>query len=115
MNYIDIYICAVPTVNRELYLQLASLTTKLLKEHGALKVMESWGDDVPEGKLTSLPMAVKCEPGETVTFSFVMWLSREARDAGMKKFMADPRLETIAMPYDGKRMIFGGFQTIVEA
>lgn len=115
MNYVDIYLCAVPTTNREKYLQLATGTTQMLKEHGALKVIESWGDDVPEGKLTSLPMAVKCEPGEAVTFSCVIWPSRQARDEGMKKFMADPRLAAIDMPYDGKRMIFGGFQTIIEA
>jgi uncharacterized protein YbaA (DUF1428 family) len=115
MNYVDIYVCSVPTANRALYLEHANATTPIFKEHGALKVLECWGDDVPEGKLTSLPMAVKCQPDETVVFSSVAWPSRQARDEGMKKFMIDPRLESISMPFDGKRMIFGGFQTMIEA
>lgn len=115
MNYIDIFVSSVPTANRELYLEHAKATTAIFKSHGALKVLECWGDDVPEGKLTSLPMAVKREANETVVFSSVAWPSRAARDEGMKKFMADPRLESISMPFDGKRVIFGGFQTVVEA
>ena len=114
MNYIDIFVCSVPTANGELYLEHTKATTAIFKAHGALKVLECWGDDVPDGKLTSLPMAVKREANETVVFSSVAWPSREARDEGMKKFMADPSLESISMPFDGKRMIFGGFQTVVE-
>ncbi len=115
MNYIDIFIAAVPTVNRSAYLEHVQATTAMLKDHGALKVTECWGDDIPEGKLTSLPMAVQCSKDETVVFSSVTWPSRQARDDGMKKFMADPRLESVSMPFDGKRLIFGGFQTISEA
>jgi uncharacterized protein YbaA (DUF1428 family) len=115
MSYIDIFVCSVPTANRQVYLAHAQATTPLFKEHGALKVLECWGDDVPDGKLMSLPMAVKCQSDETVVFSSVVWPSRQTRDEGMKKFMADPRLESISMPFDGKRMIFGGFQTLVEA
>lgn len=75
------------------------------------------GDDVPESKLTSFPMAVKCEPGETVVFSWIVWPSREVRDAGMAKVMADPRVQEDSnpMPFDGKRMIYGGFEVVVEA
>lgn len=75
------------------------------------------GDDVPESKLTSFPMAVKCEPGETVVFSWIVWPSREVRDAGMAKVMADPRVQADAnpMPFDGKRMIYGGFEVVVGA
>jgi uncharacterized protein YbaA (DUF1428 family) len=88
-----------------------------LKEHGALTVVECWGDDVPEGKLTSFPMAVKCKPDETVVFSWIIWPSRQARNAGMKKVMSDPRLQpdTNPMPFDGARLIFGGFEMIVSA
>ena len=84
MNYIDIFVCSVPTANGELYLEHTKATTAIFKAHGALKVLECWGDDVPDGKLTSLPMAVKREANETVVFSSVAWPSREARDEGMK-------------------------------
>ncbi len=79
-------------------------------------MVECWGDDVPEGKLTSFPMAVKKEENETVVFSWVVWPSREVRDEGWKNLMADPRMASDAnpMPFDGKRLIYGGFQTILD-
>ena len=88
----------------------------VFKEKGALKVVECWGDDVPGGQVTSLPMAVKCKPDETVVFSWIIWPAREIRDAGMKALMSDPRMQPDKnpMPFDGKRMIFGGFVPIVE-
>jgi uncharacterized protein YbaA (DUF1428 family) len=86
----------------------------LFKECGALKVVECWGDDVPEGKLTSFPMAVKCEENETVVFSWIVWPSREVRDRGNQMAMADPRMQQ-EMPFDGKRLIYGGFEIIVES
>jgi uncharacterized protein YbaA (DUF1428 family) len=81
------------------------------------KLVECWGDDVPEGKLTSFPMAVQRKDDETVVFSWIIWPSREVRDQAMKKVMADPRLQpnTNPMPFDGKRLIYGGFEMIVEA
>jgi uncharacterized protein YbaA (DUF1428 family) len=115
MSYIDMFVCAVPTQNREAYVEHVTTTTALLKSHGALQVMECWGDDVPDGKLTSLPMAVKCKSDETVACSFIVWASRNARDEGMKAFMADPRLAQISMPFDGQRLIFGGFKVVSEA
>jgi uncharacterized protein YbaA (DUF1428 family) len=114
MNYIDGYVLAVPTANREAYIALAETVATIFKELGALRVLESWGDDVPPGKLTSFPMAVKCEPNETVVFSWVEWPNKAARDAGVKKLMEDPRMENLQMPFDGKRMILGGFQSIVD-
>jgi uncharacterized protein YbaA (DUF1428 family) len=89
---------------------------ELFKEHGAVTVVECWGDDVPEGKLTSFPMAVKREADETVVFSWIIWPSKEVRDAAHKKVMADPRMQPDKnpMPFDGKRMIFGGFEVLVE-
>jgi uncharacterized protein YbaA (DUF1428 family) len=115
MSYVDGFVCAVPTANREKYRKHAEAAAVVFKEHGALSVVECWGDDVPEGKLTSFPMAVKRQPDETVVFSWIVWPSRQARDAGMKKVMADPRLQpgTNPMPFDGKRLIFGGFEVIV--
>ena len=116
MTYVDGYVLAVPTAQRAAYRKIAEDAAIVFKEYGALKVVESWGDDVPDGKLTSFPMAVKCEENETVVFSWIIWPSREARDQGNQKVMADPRMQqTGEMPFDGKRMIFGGFQMIVES
>jgi uncharacterized protein YbaA (DUF1428 family) len=114
MAYVDGFVAAVPTSNREAFRAHAADTATILKEHGALKVVECWGDDVPEGEVTSFPMAVKRKPDEAVVFSWILWPSRGARDAGMKKAMEDPRMRR-EMPFDGKRMIFGGFDVIVEA
>jgi uncharacterized protein YbaA (DUF1428 family) len=116
MNYIDGFVAAVPNANREAYRKHAAEAAAVFKEHGALKVVECWGDDVPDGKLTSFPMAVKRQDDETVVFSWVAWPSRQARDDGWKKLMADPRMQPDKnpMPFDGKRLIYGGFQTIIE-
>ena len=115
MNYVDGYVVAVPTANRNTYRQHAENAATVFKENGALAVVECWGDDVPEGKLTSFPMAVQRKEGESVVFSWITWPSRVIRDAGMKKSMADARLKNVDMPFDGKRMIYGGFDVIVNA
>ena len=117
MSYVDGFVLAVPTANREEFARHARDAAAVFKEHGALKVVECWGDDVPEGELTSFPMAVKRKDDETVVFSWIAWPSKAARDEGMKKVMADPRLQPDRnpMPFDGKRMIYGGFEAIVEA
>jgi uncharacterized protein YbaA (DUF1428 family) len=117
MSYIDGFVAAVPTANREAYRKYAEEAAAVFHEHGALKLVECWGDDVPEGKLTSFPLAVKCQPDETVVFSWIVWPSKEVRDAGIQKIMADPRLqpEVNPMPFDGQRMIFGGFEVLVDA
>ena len=117
MSYIDGFVAAVPTANREAYRKYAEEAAAVFREHGALKLVECWGDDVPEGKLTSFPLAVKCQPDETVVFSWIVWPSKEVRDAGIQKIMADPRLqpEVNPMPFDGQRMIFGGFEVLVDA
>jgi uncharacterized protein YbaA (DUF1428 family) len=117
MTYVDGFVAAVPTNNREIYKEHAQAAATVFKEHGALKFVECWGDDVPEGKVTSFPMAVKRKDDETVVFSWIIWPSRNVRDEAMKKVMADPRLkpDVNPMPFDGKRMIYGGFEMIVEA
>jgi uncharacterized protein YbaA (DUF1428 family) len=117
MTYIDGFVAAVPTANRDTYRKHAEKAAVVFKEHGALKLVECWGDDVPDGKLTSFPMAVQKKADETVVFSWIVWPSKQVRDAGMKKVMADPRVQPDAnpMPFDGKRLIFGGFQVLVEA
>jgi uncharacterized protein YbaA (DUF1428 family) len=116
MSYIDGVAAAVPTANRDRYVEHAKWAGAIFKEYGALKQTECWGDDVPDGKLTSFPMAVKCQPGETVVLSWIVWPSRQARDEGWKKIMADPRMQPGAnpMPFDGKRMIFGGFEVVLD-
>jgi len=117
MAYIDGFVAAVPTANRERYRKYAQEAAAVFKQHGALKLVECWGDDVPQGKLTSFPMAVQCKDDETVVFSWITWPSREVRDAGMQKVMADPRLQPDKnpMPFDGKRLIYGGFEVLVDA
>ena len=117
MNYVDGFVAAVPTANRDVYRKHAAIAAGVFKEHGALHVVECWGDDVPDGKLTSFPMAVKRKEDETVVFSWITWPSRQVRDEGMKKSMADPRLQPgqNPMPFDGKRLIYGGFEVLVEA
>lgn len=116
MSYVDGFVLAVPTANKQCYLELAKTVSAIFKEYGALKVVECWGDDVPEGELTSFPMAVKRQPDETVVFAWIVWPSRQARDEGMAKAMADPRMcsDNQTLPFDGKRMIFGGFEVILE-
>ena len=116
MNYVDGFVAAVPTANRDAYRKHAEAAAAVFKEYGALTVVESWGDDVPEGKLTSFSMAVKREAHETVVFSWITWPSRQVRDDAWKKVMADPRLQPDKnpIPFDGKRLIYGGFEMIVN-
>jgi uncharacterized protein YbaA (DUF1428 family) len=114
MTYVEGFVLAVPTANRAAYQKIAEDAVIVYKEYGALKVVECWGDDVPDGKLTSFPMAVKCEENETVVFSWIVWPSREVRDRGNQMVMADPRMQP-EMPFDGKRMIYGGFEILVES
>lgn len=120
MPYVDGFVLAVPTANKEVYKQYAEDAAIIFKEHGALKVVECWGDDVPEGKVTSFPLAVQRQADETVCFAWIVWPSREVRDEGMKKVMADPRSmqpeknPNAEMPFDGKRMIYGGFEMVVD-
>lgn len=116
MKYVDGFVAAVPTANRDKYLSHAQAGAAVFKEYGALEVVECWGDDVPEGKLTSFPMAVQRKEDETVIFSWVVWPSRAARDEAWKKLMADPRMDPKSnpMPYDGKRLIYGGFEMMLN-
>ncbi len=117
MAYVDGFVCAVPTANKEQYIAHAKLAAGVFKDNGALQVVECWGDDVPEGKLTSFTLAVQRKDDETVVFSWITWPSKAVRDQGWEKAMQDPRIssETNPMPFDGKRLIYGGFERIVEA
>ncbi|MCA8880448.1 MAG: DUF1428 domain-containing protein [Rhodobacteraceae bacterium] len=115
MAYVDGFLLAVPDENRAAYLRLAETAAEVFRDHGALRLVECWGNDVPEGHVTSFPMAVKRAPGETVVFAWIEWPSKEVRDAAHPKVMADPRLDGQGeIPFDGKRMIFGGFEVLLD-
>jgi uncharacterized protein YbaA (DUF1428 family) len=115
MSYVDGYLIAVPRANKDAYLRLAVEMAALFREHGALRVVECWGDDVPHGKQTDFYRAVAAKDDEVVCFSWIEWPSKAARDVGSKKAMSDPRMKMSgAAPFDGKRMIFGGFQPMLD-
>lgn len=115
MTYVDGFVASVPTLKRTEFLEHAQAMGKVFKENGAISVIDCWGDDVPQGKLTSFPMAVQCKEDETVVFSWITWPSREVRNEAWNKVMADPRIQSAGTPpFDGKRMIFGGFELISE-
>jgi len=116
MTYVDGFVAAVPNANKTRYLKHAREAAVVFKEYGALKMVECWGDDVPEGEVTSFPMAVKCQADETVIFSWVVWPSRQVRDQAMPRIMEDARLQPDVnpMPFDGKRLIYGGFEVVVD-
>ncbi|NLR96653.1 DUF1428 family protein [Rhizobium sp. P38BS-XIX] len=117
MSYVDGFIVAVPKAKLDAYQALARKACEVWMEHGALSYVEAVGDDVPYGELTSFPRAVQATEDEVVVFAWITYESRESRDDIVKKVMADPRLDGSMedMPFDGKRMIYGGFSMIVEA
>ncbi len=118
MPYVDGFLVPVPTKNLPDYWKVARLANKVWREHGALEYFECLADDVKPGKWTSFPQAVKLEPDETVIFSWIVYKSRRDRDRVNKLVMADPRMKAMAaksMPFDGKRMIWGGFKQVVAS
>jgi uncharacterized protein YbaA (DUF1428 family) len=117
MTYVDGFLIPVPEANKELYREMATFAAPIFIEHGALHVVETWGEDVMRGKTTDFFMAVKAEENENVVFSWIVWPSKEARDAGNKAAMEDERFaEWMGKDvFDSKRMIFSGFTTIVDA
>ena len=112
MAYVDGFVIPVPKDKLDDYKALARLCAQVWKEHGALASVECTGDDVPYGTLTSFPRSVQAGDDETVVFSWIVYESRASRDAVMEKVMADPRMKAVMenSPFDGKRMIFGGFE-----
>ena len=114
MTYVDGFVAAVKTADKETYRAHCQQMGGVFKEYGASEVIDTWGDDVPEGKLTSFPLAVKREEGEAVVLGWITWASKAVRDEAWKKVMEDPRMKPGAtpMPFDGKRMIYGGFELI---
>ena len=118
MSYVDGFVLPLPRKNIQAYRRMAQKAGKIWKEHGALACRECVADDVKPGKLTSFPQSVKLKRGEIVVFSYIVFKSRADRDRINKKVMKDPRLEEMmdpkAMPFDAKRMVFGGFKVIVD-
>lgn len=112
MSYIDGFMAAVPTAKKDEYVAYCKMAKGIFEELGALSVMETWGDDVPEGKTNSMNTAVLRKEDETVVFSWIVWPSKDVRDAGYAKMMEDPRMNDTPMPFDGQRMIYGGFVPI---
>ena len=118
MSYVDGFVVPVPLKNLAAYRRMAQKAGKVWREHGALEYRECVGDDVKPGKVTSFPQSVKLKRGEVVVFSVILYKSRTQRDRVLAKVMKDPRLKKMmnpkAMPFDGKRMFWGGFKAIVE-
>jgi uncharacterized protein YbaA (DUF1428 family) len=114
-GYIDGFVAAVPAGNKDAYLKMATKAAGMFKEVGAIRVVETWGENVPDGKVTDYKGAVKATADEKIVYSWVEWPSKAVRDEGWKKMMADERMKDHTMPFDGKRMIYGGFAPILDA
>lgn len=115
MSYIDGFVIPVPKGNRELYQEWALRAAPVFLDHGAVRVVECWGTDVPVGKVNDFRTSVIAEEGEEVAFSWVEWPDKATRDAGQEKVMNDPRMqEPDDAPFSGKRMIYGGFDVLVD-
>ena len=115
MGYVDGFVLPVSDTNKDAYRALAAKAAPIFREHGATRVLEAWGDDVSRGKVTDFFRAVNAEDGENVVFSWVEWPSKEARAAGWEKIMADDRMKPEGdMPFDGKRMFWGGFEILLD-
>lgn len=113
--YVDGFVAAIPEKNKDAYLKIAEEAAVVFRDHGALRVVEAWGDDVPEGKITSFRRAVNAEDGEVVLFAWILWPSKAARDRGNEAVMQDARMQGPEKPlFDSSRMIYGGFQVLLD-
>ena len=114
MSYIDGFVIPVPDGKKDAYLAVAKKAAQVFKRCGAIRIVECWGSDIPDGKVTDFKKAVQAVSGENVVFSWIEWPSKEARDKGNKEMMEDPEMNTMDMPFDGKRMFWGGFEVLVD-
>jgi uncharacterized protein YbaA (DUF1428 family) len=117
MSYVEGFVAAVPRANKDAYRNHAAGAVAMFKEFGATRQVETWGDDVPDGKVTDFKGAVKAKPDEIVVFSWLEYPDKATRDAANKKMMEDPKMKDMGknMPFDGMRMIWGGFQPSTTA
>ena len=116
-GYVDGFVQAVPTGNKAAYAEMSQTFARVMKRHGAIAYVESWGDDVQDGEVTSFPMSVKCKPDETVVFSFCLWPDKATRMTAWEAMESDPEIagmDSSSMPFDGKRMFYGGFEPFVN-
>lgn len=114
MTYVTGFLIPVKAENKDRYVESARKAWPLFKNYGALSQVENWGVDVPEGKVTSFPMAVKREDGEVVVFSWVTWPDKKTADEAWAKMQDDPAMAEMDVPFDGKRMMWGGFETVFQ-
>lgn len=116
MTYIDGVIIPVPTKNKEAYLQYAKDMSEIFKAHGVMRFVECWGDELPDGEVTSYPLAVKKKDDESVCFSWAEWPSKQVHDDAMPKIMEEMQKlhDDAGMPFDGSRLIYGGFDVILD-
>ncbi len=116
MAYVDGFVVAVPAENRDVYRAHAAEAAALFREFGATRVVECWEDQVPDGKVTDFRRAVQAKPGEMIVFSWIEYPSLEIRNQVGEKMMSDPRMKAMGsnMPFDGKRMIYGGFSSMLD-
>lgn len=114
-DYIDGFVLPVPAGKKDAYRELSARMATIFREYGATRVVEAWGDDVPDGKVTDFRRAVQAEPGENVVFAWIAYPSKAVRDEANRKMRADPRMAAMGdMPLDGRRMIFGGFEVLLD-
>jgi uncharacterized protein YbaA (DUF1428 family) len=114
MPYVDGFVLAVPNANKDAYHAAAAKAWELFKEFGATRQVECWGDDVPDGKITDFKRSVQATGDESIVFSWIEYPSKDVRDEAYRRMKDDPRMKAMDMPFDGKRMIMGGFQPIFD-
>ena len=114
MTYVTGFLTPVPTANKERYIKSAADGWEMFKKYGALEMVEAWGDNIEEGKTTDFKRAVKLEEGEQVVFSWILWPDRATADAAWEKMQNDPAMAEFDMPFDGKRMMWGGFEPVFK-
>jgi uncharacterized protein YbaA (DUF1428 family) len=114
MSYIQGFVIPVPTAKKDAYRAMAAQTAPIFMEYGALQIVETWGDDIRDGKVTDFKMAVKATQDETVVFSWIIWPDKATCQAAGEKMMTDERMKLAEMPFDGQRMIYGGFVPLFD-
>jgi uncharacterized protein YbaA (DUF1428 family) len=115
MSYVTGFLLAVPAANKDAYIRSAREGWQHFSKYGALSMVENWGEDVPDGKTTSFPMSVKKKEDEVVVFSWITWPDRRTADEAWAKMQADPAMKDMQMPFDGQRMMWGGFATVFQS